>query len=177
MLRRSMKTLWLVLSVGNLAKALMEVRARLRAGDRSGERPAFSGIFIVGALSQYVQTYLVELLHGFVQMNMTEGLLGHLLRNPVSYFAKRQVGDLFARVKAQDDLLSATRQAGAAARESGSRFRAGVARIESLTRLVQTSRASLAATQMGYKVGSRASTDVLRAADVFYTNRRDLNLI
>ena len=41
-------------------------------------------------------------------------------------------------------------------------------------RVVQTSRAALSATQVGYKVGSRTSTDVLRAADSFYTGRRDL---
>jgi outer membrane protein len=76
--------------------------------------------------------------------------------------------------KAQNDLLSATRQAGATARESWSRFHSGVERIDSLTRLMQTSHAALVATQVGYKVGSRASTDVLRASDVFYTNRRDL---
>jgi ATP-binding cassette subfamily B protein RaxB len=64
----------------------------------------FSGIFIVGALSQYIETYLVELLHGLVQMNMTEGLLTKLLRNPIPYFEKRHVGDLFARVKAQDEI-------------------------------------------------------------------------
>ncbi|RAS38124.1 peptidase domain-containing ABC transporter [Paraburkholderia bryophila] len=64
----------------------------------------FSGIFVAGALSHYVETYLIGLLHGFVQMNMTEGLLLKLLRNPVPYFEKRHVGDLFARVKAQDEI-------------------------------------------------------------------------
>ncbi|MGF6757192.1 TolC family outer membrane protein [Paraburkholderia sp. GAS42] len=76
--------------------------------------------------------------------------------------------------KAQNDLTSATRQAGASARENWSRFRAGIARIDALTRLAQTSRAALTATQVGYKVGSRGSADVLRAADTFYANRRDL---
>lgn len=64
----------------------------------------FASIFIAGALSQYVETYLVELLHGLVQVNMTEGLLAKLLRNPIPYFEKRHVGDLFARVKAQDEI-------------------------------------------------------------------------
>ena len=48
--------------------------------------------------------YLVELLHRLTQMNMTEGMLGQLLRNPISWFEKRHVGDLFARVKAQDEI-------------------------------------------------------------------------
>ncbi|MDE1183575.1 peptidase domain-containing ABC transporter [Paraburkholderia sp.] len=70
----------------------------------------FSGIFIAGALSHYIQSYLVELLHGLVQMNMTEGLMLKLLRNPIPYFEKRHVGDLFARVKAQDEVsIYATR--------------------------------------------------------------------
>lgn len=76
--------------------------------------------------------------------------------------------------KAQDELLGATRVAAATARENWARFRDGVARVESLTRLVQTSRATLAATQTGYKVGSRTSTDVLRASESLYSNRRDL---
>ncbi|SDQ76318.1 outer membrane protein [Paraburkholderia fungorum] len=76
--------------------------------------------------------------------------------------------------KAQDELLGATRVAGATARENWARFRDSLARVESLTRLVQTSRATLAATQTGYKVGSRTSTDVLRASESLYSNRRDL---
>jgi outer membrane protein len=54
------------------------------------------------------------------------------------------------------------------------RFHDGVTRVDALTRLAQTSHAALLATQVGYKVGSRTSTDVLRAADSFYANRRDL---
>ncbi|WP_345815968.1 peptidase domain-containing ABC transporter [Paraburkholderia sp. PREW-6R] len=70
----------------------------------------FAGIFAVGALSQYVETRLVELLHQLTQINMTEGVLGHLLRNPISWFEKRHVGDVFARVKAQDEIsVQATR--------------------------------------------------------------------
>ncbi|MGF6568377.1 outer membrane protein [Paraburkholderia sp. GAS333] len=76
--------------------------------------------------------------------------------------------------KAQDELLGATRVAGATARENWARFRDSLARVESLTRLVQTSRATLAATQTGYKVGSRTSADVLRASESLYSNRRDL---
>ncbi|MGJ7509606.1 peptidase domain-containing ABC transporter [Variovorax sp. GT1P44] len=64
----------------------------------------FASIFAIGALSQYVQSYLVELLHGLAQIKVTEGLLGHLLRNPIPWFEKRNVGDLFARVRAQDEI-------------------------------------------------------------------------
>ncbi|MDE1183576.1 TolC family outer membrane protein [Paraburkholderia sp.] len=76
--------------------------------------------------------------------------------------------------KAQDELLAAQRMASGTAREYWSRFRAGVVRVDALTRLVQTSRAALDATQIGYKVGSRTSADVLRASDALYANRRDL---
>ncbi|SEA21189.1 TolC family outer membrane protein [Paraburkholderia sartisoli] len=76
--------------------------------------------------------------------------------------------------KAQDDLTSAVRQAGASARESWTRLRSGAARVDALARLAQASSAAFAATQVGYRVGSRDSTDVLRAADTFYANRRDL---
>ncbi|MEI7293445.1 peptidase domain-containing ABC transporter [Paraburkholderia tropica] len=64
----------------------------------------FAGIFLVGAISQYAQGVLVELLHALMSVNATQGLLGHLLRLPVSYFEKRNVGDVFARVKAQDEV-------------------------------------------------------------------------
>jgi len=64
----------------------------------------FAGIFVVGAISQYVEARLIELLHQRAQISTTEGLLGHLLRNPMSWFEKRHVGDIFARVKAQDEI-------------------------------------------------------------------------
>ncbi|MEX3936816.1 peptidase domain-containing ABC transporter [Paraburkholderia phymatum] len=64
----------------------------------------FTGIFAVGALSQYVEARLIELLHQRTQINTTEGLLGKLLRNPMSWFEKRHVGDVFARLKAQDEI-------------------------------------------------------------------------
>jgi ATP-binding cassette, subfamily B, bacterial CvaB/MchF/RaxB len=64
----------------------------------------FAGIFAIGAISQYVQGVLVELLHALVSVNSTEGLIGHLLRVPISYFEKRHVGDVFARIKAQDEI-------------------------------------------------------------------------
>ncbi|MGV2293395.1 peptidase domain-containing ABC transporter [Trinickia sp. YCB016] len=64
----------------------------------------FAGIFAAGALSQYVQAYLVELVSGLARVNVTEGILRHLLRAPLAYFEKRNVGDVFSRVKAQDEI-------------------------------------------------------------------------
>ncbi len=68
----------------------------------------FSSIFIFGALSEFVQKYLTELLFSIMQINTTEGLIGHLLRNLMSWFEKRHVGDVFARVKAQDEVRRTT---------------------------------------------------------------------
>lgn len=64
----------------------------------------FAGIFAVGAISQYVQGTLVELLYALVSVHSTQGLLAHLLRVPISYFEKRHVGDVFSRIKAQDEI-------------------------------------------------------------------------
>lgn len=72
----------------------------------------FASIFLLGALSEYVEKYLIELLYNLTQINTTEGLLGHLLRNRMSWFEKRHVGDVFARVKAQEEVsIYATRTA------------------------------------------------------------------
>ncbi len=43
-----------------------------------------------------------------------------------------------------------------------------------LMHLVESCRETLAATQVGYKVGSRTSTDVLRAMNALYVAQRDL---
>ncbi|MDR5838491.1 peptidase domain-containing ABC transporter [Caballeronia sp. LZ034LL] len=73
---------------------------------------SFASIFLLGALSEYVQKYLTELLYTLTQINSTEGVVRHLLRNPMSWFEKRHVGDVFARVKAQDEVSAyATRSA------------------------------------------------------------------
>ncbi|MBN3852986.1 peptidase domain-containing ABC transporter [Paraburkholderia sp. Ac-20340] len=64
----------------------------------------FGSIFLIGALGQYVQGVLVELLYARVSVSATQGLFAHLLRVPVSYFEKRNVGDIFTRFKAQDEI-------------------------------------------------------------------------
>lgn len=64
----------------------------------------FGAIFFVGAAGQYAQGVLVELLYVQVSINSTEGLFAHLLRIPISYFEKRNVGDVFTRFKAQDEV-------------------------------------------------------------------------
>jgi ATP-binding cassette subfamily B protein RaxB len=64
----------------------------------------FGTIFLIGALGQYVQGVLVELLYARLSVSATEGVFGHLLRVPVSYFEKRNVGDIFTRFKAQDEV-------------------------------------------------------------------------
>lgn len=72
----------------------------------------FGTIFLVGALSQYVQGVLVELLYARMSVNATEGLFAHLLRVPIAYFEKRNVGDIFTRFKSQEEINGfASRQA------------------------------------------------------------------
>lgn len=68
----------------------------------------FSSIFVIGAFSQYVERYLTELVHQHTEIKVTESLFFRLLRNPISYFEKRHVGDLFARVKAQSEINAYT---------------------------------------------------------------------
>ncbi|MGC4011861.1 MAG: peptidase domain-containing ABC transporter [Pseudomonas sp.] len=64
----------------------------------------FSSIFAIGTFSKFVQSYLTALAGTLVSVNVTQGLLGQLLRNPISYFEKRNVGDLFARLKSQEEI-------------------------------------------------------------------------
>lgn len=75
--------------------------------------------------------------------------------------------------KAQSGLVSASRQAEAATRDDFSRFQWALERIDSLTRLVQVSQETLAATKIGYDVGTRTHADVLRAFDALRVSQRD----
>jgi outer membrane protein len=91
-------------------------------------------------------------------------------------------GEIQARVrqslalqdKAEQGFRAASVQAEASARDDHARYTRERIRAESLARLVATAADSLRATEIGYKVGSRASTDVLRAIDTLYTAKRDL---
>ncbi|MDR5817730.1 MULTISPECIES: TolC family protein [unclassified Caballeronia] len=91
-------------------------------------------------------------------------------------------GEIQARVKqslaqqdkAEQTFNAASVQAEAAARDDHARYVRERIRSESLTHLVATADESLQATTVGFKVGSRASTDVLRAIDTLYTAKRDL---
>ncbi len=76
--------------------------------------------------------------------------------------------------KAQEALVSAVRAADASARDNFARYQEGRTRVELLARFVASCRDTLAATRIGYKVGTRTSTDVLRAIDMFYAAQRDL---
>ncbi len=76
--------------------------------------------------------------------------------------------------KAQEGLAGASRDAEAAARDDYSRYQYGRTRIDLLTHLVASSREVLAATRVGFRVGSRTASDVLRAIDAQYSSQRDL---
>lgn len=64
----------------------------------------FACIYLIGAFSDYISNYLTHLLHERTNVAVTESLLGRLLRNTLSYFEKRHVGDLFARLNAQKEI-------------------------------------------------------------------------
>lgn len=76
--------------------------------------------------------------------------------------------------KAQEALIGATRAADASARDNYARYQRGRARVDMLVHLVASCRETLAATRIGYKVGTRTSADVLRAIDSLYSAQRDL---
>ncbi|MBN3757397.1 TolC family outer membrane protein [Paraburkholderia sp. Tr-20389] len=76
--------------------------------------------------------------------------------------------------KAQEALVSAVRAADSSARDNYARYQQGRTRVEMLARLVASCRETLAATRIGYKVGTRTSIDVLRAIDTLYATQRDL---
>ncbi|MFC0401032.1 TolC family outer membrane protein [Paraburkholderia rhizosphaerae] len=76
--------------------------------------------------------------------------------------------------KARNGLLSAQRDAEAAARDSFARYEAGRERTSMLIDFVAACLDTLTATQAGYRVGSRTSTDVLRAMNALYGAQRDL---
>jgi ATP-binding cassette subfamily B protein RaxB len=70
----------------------------------------FASVFAIGAFSKFVQSYLTSLVGTLVSVNVTQGLVGQLLKNPISYFEKRNVGDLYARLKSQDEINDYTVQ-------------------------------------------------------------------
>ncbi|KIG03583.1 type I secretion outer membrane protein, TolC family [Burkholderia sp. MR1] len=91
-------------------------------------------------------------------------------------------GEIQARVgqslaledKAKQGYLLASTQAEASARDNYAKYIREQQKTGSLRHLVESARETLQATQVGFKVGSRASSDVLRALDTLYTARRDL---
>ena len=76
--------------------------------------------------------------------------------------------------KAQDAIESASFTAEKDARENYAAYLKARVRSISLEQLLQTSKEALAATETGFKVGSRTQVDVLRALDSYFTVRRDL---
>ncbi|MEM5437738.1 TolC family outer membrane protein [Paraburkholderia diazotrophica] len=76
--------------------------------------------------------------------------------------------------EAMQALVGAARTADASARDNYARYQQGRARVDMLVHLVASCRETLAATRIGYKVGTRTSIDVLRAIDTLYSAQRDL---
>lgn len=91
-------------------------------------------------------------------------------------------GEIQARVKqtlaleekAEQGFLSAAVQAEGLARDNYARYMRERLKTESLVHLVDSAKVSVHATEIGYKIGNRVSSDVLRTIDTLYTAKRDL---
>jgi outer membrane protein len=78
------------------------------------------------------------------------------------------------KMKAQDDLESARRQAELDTRQAYLNLVSSVAQIKALEQALTSSQSQLDSTQLGYEVGVRNSVDVLNAQQQFFTAKRDL---
>jgi len=76
--------------------------------------------------------------------------------------------------KAEQGYLRASTQAEASARDNFAKYVRERQKTDALAHLVQSSRDTLSATEVGFKLGSRMGNDVLRAIDALHTARRDL---
>lgn len=65
----------------------------------------FASIFAIGTFSSFMQTYLTEVVALNLYKGSTQALFAKLLSNRFSYFEKRHVGDLFARMKSQKEVV------------------------------------------------------------------------
>jgi len=76
--------------------------------------------------------------------------------------------------QAKADLETAQRQAATSARQAYSGVENGLAQVEALTSAIESSRQAVKGNQMGLKLGTRISVDVLNAEQQLYTAQRDL---
>jgi ATP-binding cassette subfamily B protein RaxB len=65
----------------------------------------FSCIFAIGAFSQYIQRYLVAIVEQTLHGHAAEHLVAALLRRRASYFEKRHVGDIYARMNSLQEIV------------------------------------------------------------------------
>lgn len=78
------------------------------------------------------------------------------------------------KMKAQDDLEAARRQAELDTRQAYLNLVSSVSQIKALEQALTSSQSQLDATQLGYQVGVRNSVDVLNAQQQLFTAKRDL---
>lgn len=81
---------------------------------------------------------------------------------------------LLLQEKAGADLMQARQQAQMMARQSREALRHGHARVEALSEALQASEAAVAATKIGYRIGTRINLDVLNAEQQLFHAERDL---
>ena len=75
--------------------------------------------------------------------------------------------------KADEELEAARRQAAAVARQAYTGVVNGLARIEALESAIRSSRSSVEANQIGYRIGTRINIDVLDAQQQLYAAQRE----
>ncbi len=78
------------------------------------------------------------------------------------------------KLKAQDDLEAARRQADMETRQAYLNLMSNVAQISALEQALTSSKTQLESTQLGYEVGVRNSVDLLNAQQLFFNAKRDL---
>ena|SRR5450830_210239 len=84
---------------------------------------------------------------------------------------RQAIADLY---KARAELRGAQRLANATARQAFAGMVNGISQIEALNSAVESSRSSVKANQIGYKLGTRINIDVLNAEQQLFTAQRDL---
>jgi ATP-binding cassette subfamily B protein RaxB len=65
----------------------------------------FASVFAMGAFSGFMQAYLTEVVFQQLYKDSVRALFAKLMSNRFAYFEKRHVGDLFARLKSQREVV------------------------------------------------------------------------
>jgi len=109
--------------------------------------------------------------------NGTNASIGVTLTMPLfaGYSIQNRIRETLAlEDKARNDLEGARRSVAQGTRTAFFGVQSGLSQVKALEAAEQSSKLSLEATQLGYKVGVRVNLDVLNAQTQLYTTQRDL---